>query len=35
VLKKEEEIEQEELVGCVFVKLVGEYGWDEEEEGNA
>jgi len=35
VLKKEEGIEQEELVGCVFVKLVGEYGWDEEEEGNA
>lgn len=35
VLKKEEGIEQEELVGCVFVKLVGEHGWDEEEEGNA
>ena len=35
VLKKEEEIEQEELVGCVFVKLVGEHGWDKEEEGNA
>ena len=35
VLKKEQEIEQEELVGCVFVKLVGEHGWDEEEEGNA
>ncbi|MFQ5657361.1 MAG: protein-L-isoaspartate(D-aspartate) O-methyltransferase [Candidatus Methylomirabilales bacterium] len=25
------EIQQEELVGCVFVKLVGEYGWREEE----
>lgn len=34
VLKKEEGIEQEELVGCVFVKLVGEHGWDEEEQGN-
>lgn len=32
VLKKEEGIEQEELVGCVFVKLVGEHGWREEEQ---
>ena len=31
VLKKKEGIEQEELVGCVFVKLIGEHGWGEEE----
>lgn len=31
VIKKEEGVEQEELVGCVFVKLVGEHGWREEE----
>jgi len=31
VLKTEEGTEQEELVGCVFVKLVGEHGWSEDE----
>lgn len=25
-------VEQEELVGCVFVRLIGEHGWHEEEE---
>lgn len=34
VLKKEEGIQEEELVGCVFVKLVGEHAWHEEEQGN-
>ncbi|MFQ5882642.1 MAG: protein-L-isoaspartate(D-aspartate) O-methyltransferase [Candidatus Methylomirabilales bacterium] len=32
VVKTEEGTRQEELVGCVFVKLVGEHGWQEEEQ---
>ena len=34
VLKKEEGIQEEELVGCVFVKLVGEHAWHEDEPGD-
>jgi protein-L-isoaspartate(D-aspartate) O-methyltransferase len=30
VLRKEEGVDQEELVGCIFVRLVGEHGWQEE-----
>jgi protein-L-isoaspartate(D-aspartate) O-methyltransferase len=30
VVRKEEGIEQEELVGCIFVRLVGEHGWQGE-----
>ncbi len=33
IVKQEEEIQQEELVGCVFVRLVGKHGWQEEERG--
>jgi protein-L-isoaspartate(D-aspartate) O-methyltransferase len=31
VIRREDRVDQEELVGCVFVKLVGEHGWREEE----
>ena len=31
VIKGEKGIQQEDLAGCVFVKLVGEQGWREEE----
>lgn len=30
VLRKEDGVDQEELVGCVFVRLVGEHGWQGE-----
>ena len=30
VRKKENEVEIEELCGCVFVKLIGKYGWTEK-----
>jgi protein-L-isoaspartate(D-aspartate) O-methyltransferase len=30
VVRKEEGVEQEELVGCIFVRLVGEHGWQGE-----
>jgi protein-L-isoaspartate(D-aspartate) O-methyltransferase len=30
VTKTEEEVKREDLGGCRFVKLIGEYGWDEE-----
>lgn len=32
VTKKDRGVQQEELVGCVFVKLVGQYGWQEEDQ---
>lgn len=31
VIKREDGVEEEESVGCVFVKLIGEHGWHEEE----
>lgn len=30
VTKRDDGIDYEELVGCVFVKLIGEHGWHEE-----
>jgi protein-L-isoaspartate(D-aspartate) O-methyltransferase len=30
VVRKEDGVEQEELVGCIFVRLVGEHGWQGE-----
>lgn len=30
VVRKEQGVDQEELVGCIFVRLVGEHGWQEE-----
>ena len=30
LIKREGGTDQEELVGCVFVKLVGEHGWQDE-----
>ncbi|MFQ5846437.1 MAG: protein-L-isoaspartate(D-aspartate) O-methyltransferase [Candidatus Methylomirabilales bacterium] len=32
VLRKKDRVEEEELVACVFVRLVGEHGWQEQEE---
>ncbi len=32
VIRREDRVEQEELVGCVFVKLIGKHGWEEEGE---
>lgn len=32
VVRREESVEEEELVGCVFVKLIGKHGWQEDEE---
>jgi protein-L-isoaspartate(D-aspartate) O-methyltransferase len=30
VVRKEQGVDQEELVGCIFVRLVGEHGWQDE-----
>jgi protein-L-isoaspartate(D-aspartate) O-methyltransferase len=32
ITKRDDGVDREELVGCVFVKLIGEHGWHEEEE---
>ena len=31
VTRRSDRVDEEELVGCVFVKLIGEHGWGEEE----
>lgn len=31
VTRRSDGVDEEELVGCVFVKLIGEHGWHEEE----